>query len=256
MWGDSVYITTDEYFRFAKNANLKPLIDQDFFPHTKILEYITSWKLLHNVKVEILLDAAGGYEAEFAHSYNANVDHQAAVVCQDANPPKPLDDVGVRSDIKYITGSICSIPLRSGTVDAITCHHSFEHFEGNVDVEFMLEALRLLAVGGKIIICPIFITNGYFEITNLPFRRKSDSSSRKVFDPTASFAGWGSFQGFARTYSEDALNHRIISRIPENFTVSLHSVYFDNSKAPRFDYAFYQPKLNMEMIALVITREH
>ena len=89
---------------------------------------------------------------------------------QDANPPKPLDDVGVRSDIKYITGSICSIPLRSGTVDAITCHHSFEHFEGNVDVEFMLEALRLLAVGGKIIICPIFITNGYFEITNLPFR--------------------------------------------------------------------------------------
>ena len=46
------------------------------------------------MKVEILLDAAGGYEAEFAHSYNANVDHQAAVVCQDANPPKPLDGAG------------------------------------------------------------------------------------------------------------------------------------------------------------------
>lgn len=256
MWGDSVYITTDEYFKFAKNANLSRWIDQDFFPHTKVLEYMTSWKLLQDMNVKTLLDAAGGYEAEFANSYNANVERQASIVCQDANPPKLLVDAGVGSDIKYITGSISSIPLRSGTIDAITCHHSFEHFEGNVDVEFILEALRLLAVGGKIIICPIFITNGYFEITTSPFRRKSDSLSCKVFDPTASFAGWGSFQGFARTYSEDSLNHRIISRIPENFSVSVHSVYFDNSKAPRFDYAFYQPKLNMGMMALVITREH
>ena len=57
----------------------------------------------------------------------------------------------------------------------------------------MLEALRLLAVGGRLLLS-IFITNGYFEITNLPFRRKSDSSSRKVFDPTASLPVEGVFR--------------------------------------------------------------
>jgi len=68
--------------------------------------------------------------------------------------------------ISVIGCDACDLPLESSTVDHITLHCSFEHFEGDADGRFAAEALRVLRPGGRMLIFPFYCGNEYQEIGN------------------------------------------------------------------------------------------
>ncbi len=73
------------------------------------------------------------------------------------------------SDSKCSIGSLAgSIPLPNGSVDIMTLHCSFEHFEGQEDINFIREVSRLLRAGGRAIILPFYTNEIYLETPPQP----------------------------------------------------------------------------------------
>jgi|WetSurMetagenome_2_1015567.scaffolds.fasta_scaffold253629_1 hypothetical protein len=78
-----------------------------------------------------------------------------------------------------IGGDACAMPLKDGFASKIGLHCAFEHFEGNSDVKFVREASRILQVGGKMVILPLYLFKAYAVQTNpaymprggIPFER-------------------------------------------------------------------------------------
>jgi ubiquinone/menaquinone biosynthesis C-methylase UbiE len=221
------------------------------YPFSKTLEYLVSLKL-HDLKDGFkLLDAAGGAEAEFSKLAQSYTGASISSFCQDSITV----DGKQHSNIEYISGSIDNVPLDDGCIDGITCHHSFEHFAQNLDQKFILESLRLLKPGGKLVIVPLFITNIYSEITNLKSYHLHDDSAFLIYDSTASFAGWGPYEGFARTYDIESFEKRILSIIPKCHNVSIFSILYKGEPSLNLTKINYQPSLNALMKALVIEKK-
>jgi len=65
-----------------------------------------------------------------------------------------------------IGGDACKLPLPEGFVSKMALHCSFEHFEGNADTLFRQEASRVLAIGGKLCILPVYLTQRFGILTN------------------------------------------------------------------------------------------
>jgi len=98
------------------------------------------------------------------------------------------------------------IPLRSGSVDAMSAQCAFECFEGGADVGFMREAARLLRPGGTLAIVPLYV-DGTYLISTSPYT---------VVDPDRFDEGaavvWrddGCDARFSRHYSPEALVGRL-----------------------------------------------
>jgi SAM-dependent methyltransferase len=68
-------------------------------------------------------------------------------------------------DLSYAAGlhgdrlgcDAANVPLPAGSVDAMTLHCSFEHFEGDADSGFLRETARLLRPGGIAIVIPLYL---------------------------------------------------------------------------------------------------
>lgn len=104
-----------------------------------------------------------------------------------------------------IGGSAAELPLPDVSVDAMTLHCSFEHFEGNADTGFVKEAGRVLRPGGKVCIVPLYLGE-YAFVLNDPawaFNLSVDPDTTIHFFPK-----WGERHG--RFYSNKTLLTRII----------------------------------------------
>lgn len=69
---------------------------------------------------------------------------------QDKSYPEGLKDDTIGSDA-------IAIPLPNESVDSLTLHCSWEHFERDGDMLFLYEALRLLKTGGTLWIGPLYL---------------------------------------------------------------------------------------------------
>ena len=80
-----------------------------------------------------------------------------------------------------------AIPLKSGSVTGIYAHNSWEHFEGWSDVEFLLEASRLLSVGGRLAILPLEFATRTTVLTSPSIWSRKYVNARETpnFDPRA-----------------------------------------------------------------------
>ena len=58
-----------------------------------------------------------------------------------------------------------AIPLPDQSVDFMTLHCTFEHFEGATDTGFVREASRLLKPAGRVVILPLYLSPNYCNIT-------------------------------------------------------------------------------------------
>jgi SAM-dependent methyltransferase len=242
-------LSSDLYNRLIQTPILKRYRKFSYV-HSKPLEYLTTATLLDLTSGDAVLDAAGGSDAEYIQALMAFTNLNLKAYCQDA-----LQQGQISNNVIYIGGSIQSIPLPDQSLDGISCHHSFEHFQQDLDIEFLREALRLLRVGGKLVITPLFLTNQYAEIWNRkPFETFDPERAITIFDSTASFAGWGAYEGFARTYSPAAFKARILDRLPENCEAQIFEVLVDGKSAPDMRRNHHQPLLNGQMKALVITK--
>jgi len=74
-----------------------------------------------------------------------------------------------RQDLAYppglhgdrIGGDACSMPVPDGFATKIALHCSFEHFENSGDIDFLAEAERVLAPGGRVCILPLYLSDRY-----------------------------------------------------------------------------------------------
>lgn len=195
--------------------------------HKKLLEFAVTARLLDPRPEHAFLDAAGGI-----HTYLGRLACERRYM-QDVQIPTDLRRrLGDR--IAYLECDAAAIPLPPESLDRISCHHSFEHFQQASDTGFVREAQRLLRPGGRCVIVPLFVGNRYLEVTDaLTLRRKFDPRSRRVIDPTASIPGGPWCGNYARIYDAGAVRDRLLAHVePTRFTVSVLRVTLEGKDIP------------------------
>jgi hypothetical protein len=226
--------------------------------HTKPLEYFVSASILDPLPGMRLLDAAGGGHAQYCRVVQS---HFPGVETWSQDSLL----VGMeREGVRYVGGSVDSIALESGTVDRISCHHSIEHFRGDIDMAFIRELCRLLAPDGVACIVPLFLTNVHAHIwngVNDPLDLASAGRQRQIGgepeiirDRTAAFCGWGPFEGFARTYDAEAFNARLLASLCDKCEAEVVKITIDNHPVPSLRHNHHQPKCNGELKVLIIRK--
>jgi hypothetical protein len=116
--------------------------------------------------------------------------------------------VGVRG--WNVGSNAANIPLPDSSIDRMTLHCTFEHFEGHADSGFIRECARLLKPGGKTIILPLYVNTNWTNITG-----ETDENERSAidFDDLASYwcviPEWRN--RFGRHYSAQALLDRVLN---------------------------------------------
>jgi len=111
-----------------------------------------------------------------------------------------------------IGSNAASLPLPDGTATKIGLHCSFEHFEDDADSSFIREAARVLRVGGKIVIVPLYLASRYAVSTDL----LASQVKRVSFERDAlvmAVRGWGNRHG--RFYDPHHLASRVLGATAE-----------------------------------------
>lgn len=123
-----------------------------------------------------------------------------------------------------IGSSADNIPLPSGTVDFMTLHCTFEHFENNADKGFIKECSRLLKNGGKVVVLPLYMSEKYCNVTgeddvvNFADIGFDECASHYCFIPE-----WKN--RFGRHYSPSALFDRVIKTASTlNLNIKLYKI--------------------------------
>jgi len=198
------------------NKEYKAWVNQ-FFPqwrtqfgnirHKKLVEFFSTYKKLSPQANDVFMDAAGGIK-----SYLPKIN------CK----KKYMQDIRISSNLKQQLGNLIEyvecdggkIPLPGESIDKISCHHSFEHFQKDSDSLFIKQAQRLLKEDGKCCIVPIFLSDQYFEVTDsLSFSMKFDDRSKRVIDLTATIPGGSRCGNYARIYDLKAFQIRVLNNI-------------------------------------------
>jgi SAM-dependent methyltransferase len=114
---------------------------------------------------------------------------------------------GVEGD--RVGGSADAMPLEDGSVDFMTLHCTFEHFEGGADKGFMKECGRVLRPGGRTVILPLYLNATHCNVTGVPDPgQRSDIGWDPEADHYCQIPEWE--DRFGRHYSVRALIDRVI----------------------------------------------
>ena len=160
----------------------------------KFLEYYISYKYLDLNSSDTYIDIAA-QDCPFA--FFVREKFECKVYRQDLYYIKK----GIHGD--DIGGDASNMPLKDETISKMSLHNSFEHFEGNSDIRFIQESQRVLTVGGKLVIVPVFFEDKY------RVEKKSgwvDEKGKKHL--------WGAGARFSRLYDVEQFNKRIIQNSP------------------------------------------
>ena len=106
-----------------------------------------------------------------------------------------------------IGSDAASIPWPAGAASKMALHCSFEHFEGASDSGFIREAARVLCVGGKIVIVPLYLASRYAVATDLLASRANGVRFERDALVMA-VRGWGNRHG--RFYDAPHLASRVL----------------------------------------------
>jgi hypothetical protein len=91
----------------------------------------------------------------------------------------------------------------------MSLHCSFEHFEGWSDRDFILEAARVLAPGGRLCIVPLYLAPEYSEERIQTMTLGGESHAR---DPGSQFS---------RVYDPPSLAERVVKPAKEFFDLAV-----------------------------------
>jgi hypothetical protein len=197
----SYIIDVEDYRKYIEDAEYSIFQYYDGgkafnFPEKSLEHYISS-KMLKIKKNDIYIDIA-------------NDNSPVPEIYQ-----KLFNCIAYRQDIIYdpgvtgnvIGGSAGAMPLANNFADKFSLNCSFEHFEGNEDISFLLESDRVLKKGGILVICPLYVNikhsiqTDLFHVTNKEIN---------TFDKEAVLyctRGWNNRHG--RFYEPLTLNSRV-----------------------------------------------
>ena len=190
----------------------------------KTLELYLSFKILSLNEQDVYLDAAGG---RFSYAGSAAV---RRAYLEDLRITKRLRDE-LEGPVHFVEASADCIPLPDRSVDKISCHHSFEHFQRGSDIGFIDEVKRLLAPGGRCVVVPILIAQRHVLATDLLGFRFWSELGIRVRDPTATLPGGEACGNFARIYSPSSFRERILNRIENGGEFSARICYATTGQA-------------------------
>ena len=218
----------------------------------KLIELYASFKALDIRKNETYADLAGG-----RFTYINEIDCKRKI----------LHDLHVSTELKkqmegvaeIVESSAESIPLPDKSIDCISSHHSFDHFQGNVDTVFIKEICRLLSKGGRCMIIPVLIGSRYLEVTNNKnFKKHFDKRAEILFDESATLPGRELSGYFARIYDVRAFRERVLDAIDQNeFDVTVYEITMNGRPTPFMDLPcnYMAAKINYPYRALFIKRK-
>jgi SAM-dependent methyltransferase len=163
----------------------------------KLLEYFVSLELLEVQAGDVVIDVASEWSIfpDVLHDLTG-----AIVYRQDLIYPAGIH--GYR-----IGGSAAHMPVTDGFASKMVLHNAFEHFEGNADTEFILEAWRVLKPGGLLCILPLYLAEEYHILTDPLVNRRGvvwDEGAQIIERP------WW-HNRFGRFYDTTSLNERVLS---------------------------------------------
>lgn len=165
----------------------------------KALEHYISIIVLDPRPVDLVIDIASSY-SKFPQIIKE--EFKCKVYKQDLSYPP-----GVKGD--KIGGDAGKLPLPDSSVNKMTLHCAFEHFEGDADTRFIKEAERVLVPGGKVCILPLYLRSKYFILTD-PYTDRDRTGL--VFDEGAEIVeqkGWKN--RFGRHYDVRHLKERVLN---------------------------------------------
>ena len=122
--------------------------NNDILLNTKALQHYISINLLEFNSNDVYVDIASSNSVCPDIIYNK---HTKNIFRQDIRYPKGIHD-------NYIGSNAENIPLEEDSIDKMALHCSFEHFEDNSDINFINEADRILSVGSKFVITPLYLS--------------------------------------------------------------------------------------------------
>lgn len=219
--------------------------------HKKIIELYSSWAFLEILNKDVYMDVGGG-EYTYINSINAH-----RKILQDIRISKKLM-LRMSTGIEFLECSAGDIKIQNHCVDKISCHHAFEHFQGDTDILFIKEVQRILQLNGICVIVPFFIGDKYIECSDRSdFNKFNDQSAKHLVDITATLPG-GEFSGsFARIYNPEAFKRRILNNIElERFNVQIVTILIDNHLVPDMQLTCHKKssKINFPYRCLIIKR--
>lgn len=219
----------------------------------KLIELYSSFILLTIGEKESYLDAAGG-----KFTYIGKIKCRQSFL-QDINIPDELKSI-IGEKVQFIKSSVEHIPLKTGSINCISCHHSFEHFQNDVDIKFIKEIERLLSRQGRCVIIPIIIGDKYIELTNLKnFKKHFDPEAVTFLDGTATLPGREQLGYFARIYNIKAFKRRVLNIIDKKrFSVHIFEIRMNGVRVPHMKKIcnYRATKINYPYRALYIKRKN
>jgi len=170
----------------------------------KSLEHFVSLSFLDLTNPSIVIDAGAGNSPFYKIAADRN--HATRVYRQDK-----LFTKGINGNT--IGGSATELPFPDSSVDAITLHCSLEHFENRQDVDFFLEAERVLKPGGKCIVLPFYLSSHYTVHFDPVKNFLNFSKPNARYDGDAVILYYDSRQRFSRHYDVKTFKERILNKL-------------------------------------------
>lgn len=167
----------------------------------KALEHYVGSKLLDLNTDDILIDVGASNSPWFEIAERM---YGCKTYALDLTFPKGINERNIGADAT-------AMPLPEGFASKIALHCAYEMFEGNADIDFIAEAKRVLSLGGKVIIIPLYLDN-IFHVESAPF------TDRRNIDYQGAVRVWRdnwfrSRVRFARIYSTRAFLERVVSNL-------------------------------------------
>lgn len=191
-------------------------------PREKLLEYYLTLEALQLKRQDTYLDVASclslfpNYVAEMTGAGVIRQDLHYTPNLVSLRMPRFLRRGLLKRSVgmKSIGCDACEMPLPDESVDAIALHCSFEHFEGDSDGRFAVEAMRLLRPGGRLLIIPFYCGDKYTEVFKEEFALGCQ---------------------FQRYYDPPSFEDRILKRLNDPYRITIR--YYRNVR--EVDPSFY-----------------
>ena len=209
--GDRLCISPDKYHAWLSRAKYPRSAYQGNFPE-KTLEHYLTVELLDFKPADVVIDVAS-CDSPFVDVIERTVGCQ--IYEQDIVYPSGIHGRKIGSNAAHI-------PLPDHSVDKMTLHCSFEHFEGTADSEFIYECSRLLVSGGRCAIVPLYITEQRFHLSN-PLCRDRDELAFDATTPIIRDPFWAVAR-FSRFYDMGSFTERIVAHLDDSLQATIYFV--------------------------------
>jgi hypothetical protein len=206
-------VNKDEYFQYIEDVDYRRKF-RKYFPgnfNEKTLEHFIALKLLKLEKGQNFIDIAAATSPHYKI-------FSRLTGCK-----------GYRHDIRFRKGfhgkkigsDVSNIPVKGDLFHAALAACSIEHFEKDVDMDFMKEMARILTIGGIIVVIPLYLHKKEFCVTD----PKLSAPGKVLFDPGVAIhcvKGWSNRHG--RFYSPQTLVDRLINPNRHRLNFTLYTI--------------------------------